>query len=81
MSFEVTFRIFTDEESSMLCASGVDHAIHTYAKTWNKLIKNIHEAVECHFDVPCTQVKITLIETHDVEAQESRNVGPPSFSP
>ena len=75
MNFEVTFKIFTDEESGKLCASGVDHAIHTYAKTWNKLIKNIHEAVECHFDVPYTQVKITLIETHDVEAQESRNVG------
>ena len=75
MSLEVTFKVFTDEGTGKLCASGVNHAIHTYAKTWNKLIKNIHEAVECHFDVPYAQVKITLIETHDVEAQESRNVG------
>jgi len=75
MSFEVTFKVFTDKESGKLCASGMDYAIHTYAKTWDKLIKNIHEAVECHFDVPYTQVKITLIETHDVEAQESRNAG------
>ncbi|WP_048197964.1 hypothetical protein [Methanocella arvoryzae] len=63
MSFVVTFKVFSDEESGKLCASGVDHAIHTYAKTWNKLIKNIHEAVECHFDVPYTQVKITLMGT------------------
>jgi tRNA(Ile)-lysidine synthase TilS/MesJ len=75
MNKEVTFHIFTDRDSGRLCASGVDHAIHTYARSWNKLIKNIHEAVECHFEVPYTQVKITLVESHDIEAQESRDAG------
>jgi|AGTN01.2.fsa_nt_gi hypothetical protein len=75
MKNEVTFRVFLDRETGQLCASGLDHAIHTYAKSWNKLIKNIHEAVECHFEIPYTQVKITLIESNDVEAQESRDVG------
>lgn len=75
MKNEVTFRVFLDRETGRLCASGLDHAIHTYAKSWNKLIKNIHEAVECHFEIPYTQVRITLIESNDVEAQESRDVG------
>ena len=38
-------------------------------------MKNIREAVECHFEVPYAQVKITLVESTDVEAQESRDVG------
>jgi hypothetical protein len=75
MKKEVTFRVFVDRESGQICASGVDHAIHTYARSWNKLIKNIHEAVECHFNIPYADVKITLIESNDVEAQESRDVG------
>jgi hypothetical protein len=74
MKKEVTFRIFLDRVSGQLCASGIDQAIHTYAKSWNKLMKNIHEAVECHFEVPYTQVKITLIEYDDIEAQESGDV-------
>ncbi|MCM1567346.1 MAG: hypothetical protein NC238_15680 [Dehalobacter sp.] len=73
---EVTFRVFTDSESGLICASGVDHAIHTHAGSWDVLMKYVHEAVECHFEVPYTQVKITLIEVTDVEAQESRDVGP-----
>ncbi|MGA9142043.1 MAG: hypothetical protein WBZ29_17595 [Methanocella sp.] len=72
---EVTFQVFTDRESGLICASGVDHAIHTHASSWNLLMENIHEAVECHFEVPYTQVKITLIEVTDAEAQESRDVG------
>jgi hypothetical protein len=75
MNKEVTFHVFLDHESGQLCASGAGHAIHTYAKSWNKLMKNIHEAAECHFEVPYTQVKITLIESNDIDAQESRNVG------
>jgi hypothetical protein len=75
MTKEVTFRVFTDRESGVMCASGVDHAIHTHAGSWDMLMDNIHEAVQCHFDIPYAQVKITLIETTDVEAQESRDVG------
>ena len=75
MTKEVTFRVFTDRESGLLCASGVDHAIHTHGMSWNTLMENIHEAVQCHFDVPYADVKITLVEVTDVEAQESRDVG------
>jgi hypothetical protein len=75
MKKEVTFRVFVDRESGLLCASGADHAIHTHARSWNELMKHIHEAVECHFEVPCAQVKITILESTDVEAQESRDVG------
>jgi hypothetical protein len=71
---EVTFRIFTDPGSGSLCASGVDHAVHTHARSWNTLVKNIHEAVECHFNVPYTQVKITLIEGGDSEPGEDGDV-------
>jgi hypothetical protein len=74
MTKEVTFRVFTDGDSGILCESGADHAIHTHARSWNELMKHIHEAVECHFEVPCAQVKITIVETTDVEAQESRDV-------
>ena len=76
MTKEVTFRVFTDRESGVICASGVDHAIHTHAGSRNMLMDNIHEAVQCHFEVPYEQVKITLVEITDVEAQESRDVGP-----
>lgn len=80
MKIEVTFQVFVDCESGQICASGIDHAIHTYARSWNKLIKNIHEAVECYFEVPYTQVKITLVESSDVEAQESGDIGAASDS-
>lgn len=56
---EVTFKIFTDEDG-VLCASGIDHRIYTYGKTWNMLIKNLFEAVECYFEVPYSQVNIVL---------------------
>jgi hypothetical protein len=75
MTKEVTFRVFTDRESGLICASGINHAIHTHASSRNLLMKNIREAVECHFDLPYAQVKITLVESNDVEAQESRDVG------
>jgi hypothetical protein len=75
MKNEVTFRVFTDRDSGRLCASGVDHAIHTHARSWNTLIKNIHEAVECHFDIPYSRVKITIVENNDVKAQESDDAG------
>ncbi len=76
LSKEVTFQVFEDGDSGVLCASGVDHAIHTHASSWDRLMENIHEAVECHFEVPYSQVKITLVEATDVEAREGRDVGP-----
>jgi hypothetical protein len=50
-TIEVTFQVFRDPESGRLCANGVNHGIFTYARTYDKLIKRIREAVECHFEV------------------------------
>lgn len=69
MANAVTFHVFTDLESGSLCASGVDHSIHTCAQSWDALLKNIHDAVECHFDSPYRQITITIVENYaDAEA-------------
>jgi hypothetical protein len=61
---EVRLKIF--ESDCCLCASGVGVGIYTYAKSWNKLMKNIHEAVEAYFDIPSyTEARIIL----DIEPQ------------
>jgi len=56
---EVTFRVYEDEDG-VLCASGIDQRLYTFGKTYNKLIKNIHNIVELFFEVPYTQVTINL---------------------
>lgn len=64
---EVKLKIF--ESDGRLCASGVGVGIYTYAKTWNKLMKNIHEAVEAYFDIPSyAEARIIL----DIEPQVSQ---------
>ena len=64
---EVKLKIF--ESEGYLCASGVGVGIYTYAKNWNKLMKNIHEAVEAYFDIPSyTEARIIL----DIEPQVSQ---------
>lgn len=62
-SYSVIFKVHKDEDG-FLCASGIEHAIFTDGKDREELMKNIREAVECHFDVPSDQVdiKITYIE-------------------
>lgn len=68
---EVTFKIFTDEDG-VLCASGVDHRIYTHGKTWNKLIKNLYDAVECYFEIPYSEVNIVLkIDAPGNEAEQA----------
>jgi len=64
---EVKLRIYISD--GYLCASGVGVGIYTYAKTWNKLMKNIHDAVEAYFDIPSyTEARIIL----DIEPQVSQ---------
>jgi hypothetical protein len=49
------------ESDGYLCASGIGAGIYTWAKTWNKLMKNIQEAVELYYDLPPnTEYKLTL---------------------
>ncbi len=64
---DVKLKIF--ESDGYICASGVGIGIYTYAKTWNKLMKNIHEAVEAYYDIPSyTEARIIL----DIEPQVSQ---------
>ena len=56
---EVTFKVYKDEDG-VLCATGIDQRLYTFGKTYNKLIKNIHNIVELFFGVPHTQVTINL---------------------
>ncbi len=66
---EITFKVYNDEDG-MLCASGIDHRIYTFGKTYNKLIKNINDIVELYFGVPYKNVTINL----KFEAQENSSV-------
>lgn len=67
---EVKFRIFKDEE--YLCASGLTHDIFTQGKTWDDLMKNILEAIECHFeDSVKGQIKVTTEYQVNLSAETS----------
>ncbi len=67
---EAKLRIY--ESDGYICASGVGVGIYTYAKSWNKLIKNIHEAVEAYFNIlSCAEYRIIL----DIEPQVSQGAG------
>ncbi|MGA9140058.1 MAG: hypothetical protein WBZ29_07535 [Methanocella sp.] len=74
---EVTFKVFRDPESGRLCANGVDHGIFTYARTYDRLVRNIRQAVECHFDIPSykeVDIKIIPVDFSDIEAEGSHDV-------
>ena len=64
---EIKLNIFKSD--GYLCASGVDVGIHTYAKTWNKLMKNISDAIDLYLGISsCNEVRILLaIEPQDSE--------------
>ncbi len=66
---EVKFEIY--ESDGYLCASGVGTSIHTWAKTWNKLMKNIKDAVELYYNMPPkTEFKL-LLETRVNQSAEA----------
>jgi len=66
---EVKFEIY--ESDGYLCASGVGTSIHTWAKTWNKLMKNIQDAVELYYNMsPKTEFKL-LLETRVNQSTEA----------
>lgn len=66
---EVKFEIY--ESDGFLCASGIGVGIYTYARTWNKLMKNIKDAVELYYDMPPkTEFKL-LLETRMNQNAES----------
>ncbi len=55
---EVKFKIYKDD--GYLIASGINYDIFTQGKTWDELMKNILDAIECHFDEPLHgQIKVT----------------------
>jgi hypothetical protein len=69
---EVKLEIY--ESDGYLCASGRGIGIYTWARTWNKLMKKIKDAVELYYDMPpMTEFKL-LLETrvnHSTEAAGS----------
>ena len=73
---EVTFQVFRDPDSGRLCANGVNYGIFTYARTYDRLVKKIREAVECHFDIPYKEVDIKIIPVDypDIEAERGHDV-------
>lgn len=74
---EVTFKVFRDPESGRLCANGVNHGIFTFARTYDRLINKIREAVECHFDISSykeVEIRIIPVDFSDIEAERGRDV-------
>lgn len=49
--YHATFKVRVGRNGGLI-ASDMDQGIFTDARTWDELLANIHEAVECHFDVP-----------------------------
>ena len=58
--FSATFNVHIDKDG-YLCAADMDQGIFTDGKDKEELLKNINEAVECHFDVPHDQVNIRIL--------------------
>ncbi len=54
---EVKFKISRDE--GCLIASGINYDIFTQGKNWDELMKNIMDAIKCHFDEPQDQITVT----------------------
>lgn len=48
------------EDDGWICAAGENDTIFTQAKTLKKLIKNIDEAVRCHFNIKAGEFKVSL---------------------
>jgi predicted RNase H-like HicB family nuclease len=67
---EVRLRVFKGEK--MLCASSEEYGIFTQGKSWNSLMKNIREAIECYYDIPSADVvRIKLdIDAASIEKAE-----------
>jgi predicted RNase H-like HicB family nuclease len=48
------------EDGGWICAAGENDTIFTQAKTLKKLIKNIDEAVRCHFNINPGDFRVSL---------------------
>lgn len=68
---EARLEIF--ESDGYLCASGVGAGIYTWARTWNKLMKNIREAVELYYDLP-PKTEYTLLLEMKVKTSQPSNL-------
>ncbi|MCD1293867.1 hypothetical protein CUJ83_02495 [Methanocella sp. CWC-04] len=58
--FSATFKVEVDKDG-YFCAADLEQGILTDGKDRDELLKNIDEAVECHFDVPSMEVDIRII--------------------
>jgi|WetSurMetagenome_2_1015567.scaffolds.fasta_scaffold478941_2 hypothetical protein len=66
---EVKFKISKDE--GWLIASGINYDIFTQGKNWDELMKNIVDAIKCHFDEPHDQIMVTTEYQVNVGAEAS----------
>jgi predicted RNase H-like HicB family nuclease len=67
---EVKFKISRDE--GWLIASGINYDIFTQGKNWDELMKNIMDAIKCHFDEPIQgQIMVTTEYQVNVGAEAS----------
>jgi hypothetical protein len=56
---EVKVQIF--ESDGYICAAGEGTGIFTYAKFWNKLMKNLNDAIALYYEIPsCKDVRVVL---------------------
>jgi predicted RNase H-like HicB family nuclease len=59
LHYKATFEIARDEDG-FLCAADMEQGIFTDGKDEEELMRNINDAVECHFNVPHSQVSINV---------------------
>jgi predicted RNase H-like HicB family nuclease len=57
--YKASFEIARDEDG-FLCAADMEQGIFTDGKDEEELMRNINDAVECHFNVPHSQVSISV---------------------
>ena len=70
---DVKFRVFKGEKH--LCAAGIGASIFTQGKNWDSLVKNIHEAIMCHYDLSSMEgVRVTLVDETQVDTN-AENAG------
>ena len=58
--FKADFEVIKDEEGN-LCAADKRQMIFTDGKDEAELVDNIRDAVECYFEVPYSDVEISIV--------------------
>ncbi len=65
-TLEVKLRVFKGEK--MLCASNEESGIFTQGKSWDSLMKNIRDVIECYFNIPSADTVRIIMDIDPVPA-------------